>query len=392
MIGRSLSDFVRPLQAAAFSVFLILTPYTGQTMGQQLDNDCRAIPKQINDLVDTVAERAESLGEVTEKAEESRQQGHEDARSKYLEARDSYQSAIRSNKSRIDTLLAKLASCCDSNAGEPAVAGTTDCKTIQRQINDVVDRVAERGESLGEVTEKAEQSGHKGHEDARKKYLEARDSYQNALRSNKVRIATLLTKLAACCKTEQTATAPTTPTQPQKPTPIFVRNYQPGEVFVGYMFLRAPGETAKNSNGFAVQMFYNFKPNLGIGGDLACAWGSGRLGTTIDVRLQRCTYTFGPQINTKPNGKVQFFFHPLLGGVHDANRTTGGTLISESSASALMLSIGGGIDLKFNELVSVRPVQVDYQPTHFGGFWQHNVRIAAGIVFKFGKEKELPTW
>jgi hypothetical protein len=189
-------------------------------------------------------------------------------------------------------------------------------------------------------------------------------------------------------KPKETTTTPT----PSKPTPIFVRNYQPGEVFVGYMFLRAPGETAKNSNGFAVQMFYNFKPNLGIGGDLACAWGSGRLGTTIDVRLQRCTYTFGPQINTKPSAKVQFFFHPLVGGVHDANKTTAGTLISESSANALMLSIGGGINVHVNPRVEVRPIQVDYQPTHFGGFWQHNVRIATGIVFRFGKEKELPTW
>jgi|GEM_PF-941720 len=187
-------------------------------------------------------------------------------------------------------------------------------------------------------------------------------------------------------------TETSTPPTPSKPTPIFVRNYQPGDVFVGYMFLRAPGETAKNSNGFAVQMFYNFKPNLGIGGDLGCAWGSGRLGATIDVTLQRCTYTFGPQINTKPNGKVQFFFHPLVGAVHDANKTTAGTLISKSSANALALSIGGGINVKVNSHVEVRPIQVDYQPAHFGGFWQNNIRIAAGIVFRFGKEKELPTW
>ena len=207
-------------------------------------------------------------------------------------------------------------------------------------------------------------------------------------------IKTLECVCPSSCPNSQTTQTPATPppTQPQKPTPIFVRNYQPGEVFVGYMFLRAPGETAKNSSGFAVQMFYNFKPNLGIGGDLACAWGSGRLGTTIDVSLQRCTYTFGPQINTKPNGKVQFFFHPLVGGVHDANKTTAGTLISKSSANALALSIGGGINVHVNPRVEVRPIQVDYQPTHFGGFWQHNVRIATGIVFKIGKEKELPTW
>jgi hypothetical protein len=57
----------------------------------------------------------------------------------------------------------------------------------------------------------------------------------------------------------------------------------------------------------------------------------------------------------------------------------------------LALSIGGGINVKMNSHVEARPIQVDYQLTHFGGFWQHNVRIATGIVFKFGKETELPT-
>jgi DNA-binding ferritin-like protein len=349
---QSTTVVVAKMISISFVLAASLSGFPCPVMAQEADIDCKSIPKQINDLVDKVAERAESLGEVTEKAEESKLKGYEDTLKKYIEARDSYQNAIRSNKVRIDTLLSKLASCCGNNAAGTAVP-PEDCKAIQKQINDLVDRVAERGESLGEVTEKAEASGQQGHEDARKKYLEARNSYQNAIRSNKLRIDSLLTKLAACCKKQQTSTPP------GKPTPIFVRNYQPGEVFAGYMFLRAPGETAKNSSGFAVQMFYNFKPNLGIGGDLACAWGSGRLGTTIDVSLQRCTYTFGPQINTKPTGKVQFFFHPLIGVVHDANKTTAGTLISKSSANALALSIGVGINVHVNPRVEVRPIQVD---------------------------------
>jgi hypothetical protein len=198
------------------------------------------------------------------------------------------------------------------------------------------------------------------------------------------------------CPATSTATAapPPTPSSlpPTKPTPIFVRNYQPGEVFAGYMFLRAPGETAKNGSGFAAQMFYKFKPNLGIGGDLACAWGSGRLGTTIDVRLQRCTHAFGPQINTNPTGKVQFFFHPLVGVVRDANKRTAGTVLSKSEADALVMEIGGGFDVKVSHRVEVRPIQVDFQPTHFGGSWQQNWRLMTGIVIRFGKDKEIPTW
>ena len=71
----------------------------------------------------------------------------------------------------------------------------------------------------------------------------------------------------------------------------------------------------------------------------------------------------------------------------DANQTTAGTLISKSSANALALSIGGGFNVKMNSRVAVRPIQVDYQPTHFGGSWQSNWRFVSGIVIKFGKEK-----
>jgi hypothetical protein len=57
-----------------------------------------------------------------------------------------------------------------------------------------------------------------------------------------------------------------------------------------------------------------------------------------------------------------------------------------------MLSIGGGFDVKVSHRVEVRPIQVDFQPTHFGGSWQQNWRLGTGLVITFGKEKELPTW
>jgi hypothetical protein len=365
MIDRKLSAIVRRVYATAFSAFLILGLCTDQTMAQRLDNDCKAIPKQVNDLVDKLPEIGERMGRVQEHID----QGQAIETNKHTLDTDT--ATVRKIKIDIDNLLIKLAPKPDN-----------ECEKIKKQINDLVDKLPEIGERMGRVQEHIDQG------QAIETNKHTLDADRSTVRKIKLNIDNLLTKLGGCCKREQTSIPPT----PTKPTPIFVRNYQPGEVFAGYMFLRAPGETAKNNSGFAVQLFYKFKPNLGIGGDLACAWGSGRLGTTIDVRLQRCTYAFGPQINTNPTGKVRFFFHPLVGGVHDANKTTAGTLISKSSADALMLSIGGGFDVKVSHRVEVRPIQVDFQPTHFGGSWQQNWRLGTGLVITFGKEKELPTW
>jgi hypothetical protein len=42
--------------------------------------------------------------------------------------------------------------------------------------------------------------------------------------------------------------------------------------------------------------------------------------------------------------------------------------------------IGGGLDIRAGKRIDVRVIQVDYNPTHVEGEWQHNFRIGAGIV------------
>jgi len=57
-----------------------------------------------------------------------------------------------------------------------------------------------------------------------------------------------------------------------------------------------------------------------------------------------------------------------------------------------MMSFGGHMDVMLKKNLWIRPIGFAYQPTHFGGAWQNNWKLGAGIVFRFGKEKELPTW
>jgi opacity protein-like surface antigen len=190
---------------------------------------------------------------------------------------------------------------------------------------------------------------------------------------------------AGCPATSTPTTQPTaTPTQ----TPSGVGlNVKPGEFFVGYQFMRAPDESAKSLNGFNAQLFYNFNPHVGAGGEFGFASGSDQVGTTTDINLHRSTYLFGPQFNVYPNDKVRVFFRPLVGGVHDTTKVTSGTSHTDFSADAFMMSFGGGVDVNVSKHVAVRPFQFDYQPTHLGGEWQNNFRFSAGVVFRFGGNK-----
>ena len=45
------------------------------------------------------------------------------------------------------------------------------------------------------------------------------------------------------------------------------------------------------------------------------------------------------------------------------------------------MAVGGGLDIKINEKIDLRAIQVDYAPI-FSGFLQNNIRFGVGLVFK----------
>jgi opacity protein-like surface antigen len=47
--------------------------------------------------------------------------------------------------------------------------------------------------------------------------------------------------------------------------------------------------------------------------------------------------------------------------------------------TAFTLDLGGGIDLRLNRSFDLRLLQLDYNPTRFGGDTQHNVRVGIGL-------------
>jgi hypothetical protein len=56
--------------------------------------------------------------------------------------------------------------------------------------------------------------------------------------------------------------------------------------------------------------------------------------------------------------------------------------IVSGSETGLAGAFGGGLDIKLNDHIDFRLIQVDYNPIKFNGGVQQNVRIGIGFVFK----------
>ena len=222
-------------------------------------------------------------------------------------------------------------------------------------------------------------------------------------------IDSLLDDFNACCdrkvkdeskRPEDSSTAspaPLTTMETKEPKPDVVHKYKPVELFVGYQYQRAPDEDAKNLNGINGQVFFDFAQHIGIGADLAWTTGSDRIGPTTGVKLHRFTGLLGPRFNVTHglhNEDHSLIFHlPILIGFdHDSTNFSSSGLSTKFASTAFAMSFGANLDVMLKKNFGIRPIDFAYQPTHFGGFWQNNWKLGAGLVFRFGKEKELPTW
>jgi Outer membrane protein beta-barrel domain len=148
-------------------------------------------------------------------------------------------------------------------------------------------------------------------------------------------------------------------------------DYKKGEFYVGYsanaIDIRDAGGDPVVLHGVNVSGVYNFSKYVGVKGDFS---------THHKESFSLQNYLGGIQIknNAKEGSRVRPFAHALAGAVvaSEGFRAQGG---------AFSVAVGGGIDIRVNKKVSVRAIQIDYNPYISGGYYSNNVRIGAGIVF-----------
>jgi opacity protein-like surface antigen len=141
-------------------------------------------------------------------------------------------------------------------------------------------------------------------------------------------------------------------------------DYSKGEFFAGYQFSRI--ESTNIPAGFMVAGTGNFSKMLGVKGEYSYSSKDGAKSNTFMGGLQ-------VKDNSSEGSQVRPFAH-VLGGL--VRYSADGF----PSANGFGMTVGGGIDYKATEKVSIRLAQVDYR-RGFGDVEGNTVRFGFGVVF-----------
>lgn len=202
------------------------------------------------------------------------------------------------------------------------------------------------------------------------------------------------------------------------------------EIFVGYSNLQAegiPSQEQNQNNSFDDQVFGErtglhginvegtayLTPRFGLTGDFSYNQRSrsftGANNAQGEVNTRIFQFMGGPQARFINGTRVTPFVRSLFGvantrfEVEQTQTIAGGqqTLNFETSSTDFAMALGGGLDVRANNRVSIRVLQVDYNPVflrdrsinvlggagaiapqQIEGQRQDNIRLGFGVVFK----------
>jgi outer membrane immunogenic protein len=164
------------------------------------------------------------------------------------------------------------------------------------------------------------------------------------------------------------------------------------EIAVDYSYMRAnatPGQCGCfNLNGGSAEVAVRVYRNFSIVGDVT----GDHAGTTSvsGQSLSLLSYTGGPRfsypLRRSQHTRITPFVQGLVGGVHgfDAPFPNSSGALS-SSANALAVLLGGGVDIAVSHRFAIRAVQVDYGLNHLPNNANNSenlLRVSAGVVFR----------
>jgi len=134
-------------------------------------------------------------------------------------------------------------------------------------------------------------------------------------------------------------------------------------------------------NGWQASLTENAKSWLGITEEFAGYYGTSSI-RGADHRFNAFSVLAGPRVSLPYAKLVTPFAHALFGyGQMRVSEGSAGSATGRSFAFAL----GGGLDANLTHHVGIRLVQVDYYRTAIFAGTQNNVRVSAGVFFRFGK-------
>jgi peptidoglycan-associated lipoprotein len=164
------------------------------------------------------------------------------------------------------------------------------------------------------------------------------------------------------------------------------------ELTAGYNYFRAniaPACNCFNTNGGNVSVAVHANGWFSVAGEFGAVRQSNVQASGRDLTV--LTYQVGPRFSIRRHERVTPYFHALVGGGRASGSLYDVPLPGRTDTgpdASWALTLGGGLDVKATPRVALRLVQMDWVHTRFhngGNNLQHNLRITAGVVFRFGQ-------
>ncbi len=165
------------------------------------------------------------------------------------------------------------------------------------------------------------------------------------------------------------------------------------ELFGGYSFFRADfnesltSVPAQNTSGWGASVSVPFYRFLSVTADFsgqyksASAFLSGAGSARASVH--EYNFLFGPTATYRNKSRFTPFVHALFGVSHLTASASLAGLSASGSDDAFGMAIGGGADLKFAKMFSLRLGQFDWLRTQHFNQTQNNLRYSTGLVVTF---------
>ena len=161
------------------------------------------------------------------------------------------------------------------------------------------------------------------------------------------------------------------------------------EIAAGYTYVHSnapPGGCGCFSfNGGSASAAWHFNSSFVVVGEVSAVHANNYDASSISPTLT--SFLFGPRL-THEFAQERFvpFAQVLVGGSHGSGGYFPTAAASASTGNAFALSAGGGLDIAIAKHLLLRAGPVEYFYTRFANGVnerQNNVRVSAGIVFRF---------
>jgi len=178
----------------------------------------------------------------------------------------------------------------------------------------------------------------------------------------------------------------------QAATPADRAKEAPLEVSYSYDYARAnagPGQCGCfNMNGGSLEIAVHAHRSLSVVADLGVEW-AGSMGAATGTGLSLSSFAVGPRYSQHFSGKRLARYTPFVQGLVGGARGFGSIFPTSSglagSATSLAVLTGGGLDVRLNKYLALRPIQADYLMTQLpnnASNQQNLLRLGAGVVLR----------